>query len=218
MSYDLENLQTYLAKRAEAVNEATAEGRYELRALRQLKALVVAAALAPAAGAAAAPPVAPSPIWPIQKQAVSDAIAGALGEAYDCTRVWSAWSYGTMGPDDFSLVAEDSDRVEEITSAALEALGLATTPTDVPRDLPDSLDEHLVAILGRPNFACAPIAQVLRAKGRAIPRRAEHEQAAVIHYMLSAYLRHGEAWADYVRFDLYSTLDGTCPANTNQEK
>lgn len=57
-----------------------------------------------------------------QREAVREAIAGALGEAYDCTRVWSAWSYGTMGPDDFSLVAEDDGRLDEITEAVCEVL------------------------------------------------------------------------------------------------
>jgi len=52
-----------------------------------------------------------------------DAVAAALGDAYDCGRVWAAWNYGTMGEDDFSLVAEDSDRVSEITGAALDAVG-----------------------------------------------------------------------------------------------
>lgn len=58
----------------------------------------------------------------ITKEAVDEAIATALGDAYDCTRTWSAWSYGTMGPDDFSLVAEDSDRLREITDAAIQAV------------------------------------------------------------------------------------------------
>jgi len=53
---------------------------------------------------------------------VRDAIAAALGEAMDCTRVWSAWSYGTMGPDDFSVVANDEDRLEEVVDAALNAI------------------------------------------------------------------------------------------------
>ena len=48
-----------------------------------------------------------------------DAIAEALGDAYDCMRVWSAWGVGTMGPDDFALVTDDSDRLAEITDAAL---------------------------------------------------------------------------------------------------
>ena len=55
---------------------------------------------------------------------VDGAIAEALGDAYDCTRVWSAWSYDTMGPNDFTLVAEDSERVAEIRNAVLQALGL----------------------------------------------------------------------------------------------
>lgn len=53
---------------------------------------------------------------------VRDAVAAALGEAMDCTRVWSAWSYGTMGPDDFSVVANDDDRLDEIVQAALTAM------------------------------------------------------------------------------------------------
>lgn len=51
-----------------------------------------------------------------------EAIREALGDARDCTRVWSAWSYGTMGEGDFKLIAEDDERVEEIASAALEAV------------------------------------------------------------------------------------------------
>ena len=53
---------------------------------------------------------------------VKDAVAEALGDAYDCGRHWSAWSYGTMGPDDFSLVREDDERVHEIAQAAVSAL------------------------------------------------------------------------------------------------
>lgn len=51
-----------------------------------------------------------------------DAVAEALGDAYDCTRVWSAWGYGTMGPDDFALVADDDSRVAEIVEAVISAL------------------------------------------------------------------------------------------------
>ena len=51
-----------------------------------------------------------------------DAVAEALGDAYDCTRVWSAWSYGTMSQDDFFLVAEDAGRLGEIVDAVIKAL------------------------------------------------------------------------------------------------
>jgi len=53
---------------------------------------------------------------------VRDDVAAALGESYDCIRVWSAWGYGTMGPDDFVLVAEDDDRLSEIIDAAITPL------------------------------------------------------------------------------------------------
>lgn len=56
------------------------------------------------------------------RQAVIDAVAEALGTALDCNRVWEAWSYGTMGRDDFSLVAEDESRLAEIADAAIAAM------------------------------------------------------------------------------------------------
>jgi hypothetical protein len=56
------------------------------------------------------------------RQKVCDAVAEALGDAYDCMRVWSAWSYGTMGQDDFWPVAESDERVAEIADAAIKAL------------------------------------------------------------------------------------------------
>lgn len=68
---------------------------------------------------------APAPAQPGQDaeipESVIDAVAAALGDAYDCGRVWSAWSYGTMSSDDFRLVAEDGDRVAEIARAAIDA-------------------------------------------------------------------------------------------------
>lgn len=52
---------------------------------------------------------------------VAHAVGEALGDAYDCTRTWSAWRHGTMGPGDFYPVAEDRDRVAEIALAAITA-------------------------------------------------------------------------------------------------
>jgi len=62
-----------------------------------------------------------------KREAVYAAVAEALGGAYDCLRVWSAWGCGTMGPDDFSLVGEDDDRVAEIADAAINALARPIT-------------------------------------------------------------------------------------------
>lgn len=56
-------------------------------------------------------------------QAARDAVAVAIGnDAYDCTRVWSAWGVGTMDQDDFVPITHDAERVEEITLAALQAI------------------------------------------------------------------------------------------------
>ncbi|ALN79465.1 hypothetical protein [Lysobacter antibioticus] len=56
-----------------------------------------------------------------QRQRVLDALADALGDAMDCTRVWSAWSYNTMGPDDFHIITNDDSRMAELVDAALTA-------------------------------------------------------------------------------------------------
>ena len=84
---------------------------------------LITAALARWARPAA--PAAPEP-GEVQRDAVIAAVTEALGNAYDCLRVWEAWSVGTMGQDDFALVAEDSDRVAEIADAAIEAMRPAT--------------------------------------------------------------------------------------------
>lgn len=60
---------------------------------------------------------------------VRDAISEALGDAYDCTRVWSAWGYGTMGPDDFVQVAEQDERLYEIADAAIAAMSASQGKT-----------------------------------------------------------------------------------------
>jgi hypothetical protein len=78
-----------------------------------------------------------------QREAVRAAVTEALGNAYDCLRVWEAWQVGTMGPDDFALVAEDDDRVAKIADAAIEAMRPATPPAQGPA--PDSPAEALAA-------------------------------------------------------------------------
>jgi len=56
------------------------------------------------------------------------------------------------------------------------------------------LDEQTRIILGRPNFACVKTAQRMRELGHRIGRRAEDEQAAVIHLHLTMYQQHGVDW------------------------
>lgn len=81
-------------------------------------------------GAAPAAPVSTVEDADAQKEAVMDAIADALGQAYDCTRVWEAWGVGTMSQDDFHLVTDDAGRLGEIADAAIAAMRPAPAAGD----------------------------------------------------------------------------------------
>lgn len=50
------------------------------------------------------------------RETLIDRLYDELGDCYDCTRVWSAWSYGTMGEDDFTPARE---RVADIVDGLL---------------------------------------------------------------------------------------------------
>lgn len=69
------------------------------------------------------------------------------------------------------------------------------------------LDDSLREILGRPNFACAEIAVLLRAAGQDIATKAEAEQAAVIHWMLTKYAAHGIHWWTHCREELQAVAE-----------
>jgi hypothetical protein len=65
-----------------------------------------------------------------------------------------------------------------------------------------ALTDDVRFILGHPNFACISYANALRVLGREISRKAEDEQATVIHWMLTHYLEHGDAWRGACEADL----------------
>lgn len=71
----------------------------------------------------------------------------------------------------------------------------AQQDTDRVNALPP-LNDDLIAILGRPNFMCAQLADTLRSGGHDIAERAENEQAAVIHFLLGHYLADPVQWAE----------------------
>lgn len=80
------------------------------------------------------------------REQVCEAVAGALGDAYDCMRVWSAWSVGTMGPDDFSPVAGDDARVAEIADAAIGAMPGRPVEQQALQDMLDDARAELEAL------------------------------------------------------------------------
>lgn len=75
---------------------------------------------------------------------VCEAVQEALGDAYDCTRVWAAWQHGTMSDDDFVLVADQSDRVGEIAAAVMEVLPASATKVHAWADMEAISDEPKV--------------------------------------------------------------------------
>lgn len=76
------------------------------------------------------------------------AVAEALGEAYDCHRVWHAWGVGTMTQDDFSLVGDDPERVVEIAGAVLD---LCRGPFELLQAQVATLQGQVKALQADPN-------------------------------------------------------------------
>jgi hypothetical protein len=98
-----------------------------------------------------------------------------------------------LGPGDgFGILCTHKDGVK-LVRAALEA--------QKPVLFPFTIDVR--RILGKPNFACAHIAERMRTVMRHnIPRKAEEEQAAVIYFCLGHYLKHGAEWAVHADAEL----------------
>jgi len=112
-----------------------------------------------------------------------DAVQLALGDAYDCGREWSAWSWGNMSEEDFSPVYENPNRVSEIANAALDAVGFDALIGELAalRIERDDLIEALrkvVCKLPRYSFLSPPEGSVRRVQdrsGRWIEFDAVHE-------------------------------------------
>jgi len=58
------------------------------------------------------------------------------------------------------------------------------------------LTEEEIAIMGRPNFACAVIAKILIGAGVYShgPKKAEYEQSVYIHWALDLKQKYGDKW------------------------
>jgi len=68
------------------------------------------------------------------------------------------------------------------------------------------LDEELIFILGRPNFALGKIAHRMREMGYQCDTKSEKEQAMVIHIMLRFYGEFGSDWKEEFNNYLKTTL------------
>lgn len=59
---------------------------------------------------------------------------------------------------------------------------------------PDELTPELREVLGFMCFQCISIAQAMRLAGIDVKKKAEDEQANVLHWMVKLVLRHGANW------------------------
>lgn len=82
-------------------------------------------------------------------------------------------------------ITGDADAV----AAARAALETRPQPT-----YPDELTPELREVLGFMCFQCISIAQAMRLAGIDVKKRAEDEQANVLHWMVKLVLRHGAEW------------------------
>lgn len=59
---------------------------------------------------------------------------------------------------------------------------------------PKEMTPALREVLGMMVFEMSPIAHAFRAAGHDIKRRAEDEQAFVLHWLIGLVLEHGDGW------------------------
>lgn len=98
-------------------------------------------------------------------------------------------------------IAEREKDVSELNIARKQIAELEAREVVLP-----PLNDDLIAILGRPNFTCSHLAELMRKSGDEIRRKSEHEQAAVIHWFLGIYLEHGDKWEGVAKADIQSRV------------
>ena|SRR5579863_1966413 len=81
-----------------------------------------------------------------------------------------------------------------------------------PIDLTDDLRE----VLGWPNFRCGPVAHLMRAAGADIKRKAEDEQAVVLHWLVTLVLTHGSEWRTVARDEMTAMQERVKAAPKNE--
>lgn len=65
-------------------------------------------------------------------------------------------------------------------------------------EFPTTLTEPVKEVLSLMLWDTGPVAHALRSDGEEIPRKAEDEQAHVMHWMLGLALQHGDDWKGHV--------------------
>ncbi|PVX75589.1 hypothetical protein, partial [Paraburkholderia unamae] len=109
------------------------------------------------------------------------AIEFGHGHGGEATYIWCA-EY----PEEGSFVLDGTSTTVEPAAAQLDERAALTYPEELSDDLRE--------VLGWPNFRCGPVAHVMRDSGDEIKRKAEDEQAHVLHWLVKLVLKHGADW------------------------
>ncbi|MBN9357442.1 MAG: hypothetical protein J0I15_13390 [Herbaspirillum huttiense] len=128
------------------------------------------------------------------------------------------FAYGTPAAEPIAWEATTPAYAKYITDARYQKLHPGFKPwfkpyrcsqcsTPAATAFPDALTPELSYALGMPNFRCAPYAAIFRGAGHDIPRKAEAEQAFVIHRMVRAVLQHGAGWDAAFAAELHAAAD-----------
>lgn len=94
-----------------------------------------------------------------------------------------------------AIIGEQAARITELEEAY--AVGA----------FPSSLTPPLRRVLGMMLWETGPIAHALRATGEDIARKAEDEQAVVLHWLVGFVLKHGADWHKHAAIELRAMTD-----------
>ncbi|MCX9039548.1 hypothetical protein NLN82_26450, partial [Citrobacter portucalensis] len=128
----------------------------------------------------------------------NDAYKAVMGQAPE----WSNWFSFADAIDEIELACGLwRNQTEDVIQFRQRIAELEAREVTLP-----PLNDDLIAILGRSNFTCSHLAELMRKSGDEIRRKSEHEQAAVIHWFLGIYLEHGDKWEGVAEADIQSRV------------
>lgn len=105
---------------------------------------------------------------------------------------------------------------ERVASAIPTTNPISPSPTDLL--FPAALTPPLRRVLGMMLWETGPIAHALRISGQDIARKAEDEQAAVLHWLVGFVLRHGPEWGRHAAAALHELTESTTRTGNADEQ
>ncbi|MBB3315150.1 hypothetical protein FHT77_000992 [Rhizobium sp. BK181] len=101
---------------------------------------------------------------------------------------------GNRHSDGTSSIVSQEDRTTIINGCHDLMIAARQPPVQLVRGYPADLTDDLREILSMMMWTTGPIAHALREGGQDIKRKAEDEQAEVMHWLIGLALEHGSEW------------------------